>query len=241
MSQQSSERRIRIAIDGPAGSGKSTTAREVAKKLGYVYIDTGAMYRAVTLKVLKSGISSPTPEQIVEIAKKVKIELLPSDTKTKILIDDVDCSDAIRLPDVTNRVAQVAGNAQVRSILVDKQRELGSKGGVVMDGRDIGTVVFPKAELKIFMLASLETRAKRRLLEYKAQRPDQKLTPEEEEAKFQEVLKDIAERDRADETRETSPLKQAEDAHVIDTTPLTLEAQTQLVLDLAHSIIHKKE
>eukprot|EP01098_Paradermamoeba_levis_P016072 TRINITY_DN845_c0_g1_i2.p1 TRINITY_DN845_c0_g1~~TRINITY_DN845_c0_g1_i2.p1 ORF type:complete len:193 (-),score=70.36 TRINITY_DN845_c0_g1_i2:17-595(-) len=168
MSVESAVRKIKIAIDGPAGSGKSTTAREVAKRLGYLYIDSGAMYRAVALKVYQNNISPSDKEKVSEIAQKIDIQLLPHPEKTKILIDGVDASEDIRKQEIVPVIGQVAAIPAVREVMVKLQQKLGENGGIVMDGRDIGTVVFPNAELKLFMLASPEERAKRRLKEYQA-------------------------------------------------------------------------
>eukprot|EP01101_Sappina_pedata_P003082 TRINITY_DN1329_c0_g1_i1.p1 TRINITY_DN1329_c0_g1~~TRINITY_DN1329_c0_g1_i1.p1 ORF type:complete len:243 (+),score=120.88 TRINITY_DN1329_c0_g1_i1:28-729(+) len=222
---------IRIAIDGPAGSGKSTTARDVAKRLGYVFIDSGAMYRAVTLKALENNIDVNDTQKVIEIAEKISIRLLPSDTKTIIFIDGKDRSDDIRRPEVSKNITPVAGNTRVREILVSKQQELGKEGGVVMDGRDIGTVVFPDAQLKVYMRATPEERAQRRMREFKALEGKEIL--DNEKARYEEVLKDIIARDLGDESRSVGPLKKADDAVEIDTTVLTLETQNQAVYELA--------
>eukprot|EP01098_Paradermamoeba_levis_P016073 TRINITY_DN845_c0_g1_i4.p1 TRINITY_DN845_c0_g1~~TRINITY_DN845_c0_g1_i4.p1 ORF type:complete len:234 (-),score=95.21 TRINITY_DN845_c0_g1_i4:3-704(-) len=225
MSVESAVRKIKIAIDGPAGSGKSTTAREVAKRLGYLYIDSGAMYRAVALKVYQNNISPSDKEKVSEIAQKIDIQLLPHPEKTKILIDGVDASEDIRKQEIVPVIGQVAAIPAVREVMVKLQQKLGENGGIVMDGRDIGTVVFPNAELKLFMLASPEERAKRRLKEYQAKGNNT--------TALEEVLSEIVKRDKADEQREVGPLKKADDAIEVDTTQFTLDEQNQHVHDLA--------
>jgi len=223
-------RKIIIAIDGPAGSGKSTTARLVAQKLGYIYIDTGAMYRALTLKVIESGIDPKDENSIVELAEKTKIELLYQNGNLKVMLDDKDVTEKIRTPEVTSLVSIVSAHPKVRNVMVKKQRELGKNGGVVMDGRDIGTVVFPDADLKIFMNADIKERARRRQKEMQMQGFD---------ADIEELVKEIEERDKLDSTREVGPLKKATDAVEIDTTNLTIDEQVELVLKLAYELINK--
>jgi cytidylate kinase len=222
---------IKIAIDGPAASGKSTTAREVARRLNYLYIDSGAMYRAVTLKALWAGIATSDAEKIAEIAENISIEFKQNDHQTEIYMDGKDVSRAIRQPEVTQNINPVAANPRVREILVKKQQLLGKNGGVVMDGRDITTVVFPDAELKIFMKASAEERAQRRVAELK-----QKGIV----ADVNQVLKEIEERDRADLTRKHGPLIQAPEAIVIDTTHLSINEQVEKIYRLALKIIHQR-
>lgn len=215
---------IKIAIDGPAGSGKSTTARGVANSLNYIYIDSGAMYRAVTLKAIETEIQTNQADKIVEIAASILFQFKQSDSKTIIFMDGKDISDLIRIPEVNNQINPVAANPEVRKILVKKQQELGKDGGVVMDGRDIGTVVFPDAELKVYMQANAEERAKRRFLEFKSKRIF---------ISYEDVLKEVKTRDEADMSREHSPLKIAADAVVIDTTDLSIEKQIEMVYHLA--------
>lgn len=207
-------RKIIIAIDGPAGSGKSTTARLVAQKLGYTYIDTGAMYRALTLKVIESNVDPNDEDSIVKLAENTRIDLIYENGNLKVILDNRDVSDKIRTPEVTSLVSVVSAHPKVRDIMVKKQRELGKDGGVVIDGRDIGTVVFPNADLKIFMTADVKERAKRRQKELKAQGF---------EIEIEKLIKEIEERDEFDSNREISPLKKADDAIEIDTTNLTIE------------------
>jgi cytidylate kinase len=224
-------RKITIAIDGPAASGKSTTAREVAQRLGYIYIDTGAMYRAVTLKALENQVNVHDINKVAELAEKVKIEFGKNNQKTIIYLDGKDVSDDIRAPRIDQQISPVAANPEVRKVMVKKQQEMGKHGGVILDGRDIGTVVFPKAELKIYMLASVEERALRRKREM-----EQKGL----EIDLDKIENDIRYRDRQDMGRSHGPLKKAEDALEIDTTRLTIEQQVDLILKLAKEKITVK-
>ncbi len=223
-------RKIIIAIDGPAGSGKSTTAKLVAQKLGYLYIDTGAMYRALTLKVIESGVDPSDEEEVIGVARDTKIELLYENGDLRVFLDGRDVTEKIRSPEVTSLVSVVSAHPKVRDEMVKKQRELGKDGGVVMDGRDIGTVVFPDADLKIFMNADVKERARRRQKEMKAQGFD---------VDIDEIIKDIEERDRLDSTREVGPLKKADDAFEIDTTNLTIDEQVEIVLKKAYELINQ--
>jgi cytidylate kinase len=225
-----SEKLIKIAIDGPAASGKSTTARMVAQKLDYTYIDSGAMYRAVTLKTLQNKVSPTDADKVVEIAAKITIEFQYANNDIEVIMDGEDISKAIRTPDVTNNIGPVAANLRVREILVNKQRMLGRNGGVVMDGRDITTVVFPDAELKVYMKASSEERARRRVKE---------LMERGIKADYNEILQSIIDRDQADFSRNYGPLKQAPDAVVIDTTELKIEEQVEKIYHLALKILQK--
>lgn len=218
---------ITIAIDGPAGSGKSTTARLVAEKLGYIYIDTGAMYRAVTLYWLRSN--KDLHETIIcSMLNDIKIQILQSDLGQRTILNGEDVSELIRLPDVSKYVSPISAFQCVREKLVNMQRELGKNGGVVMDGRDIGTVVFPNAELKIFLIASQDARAHRRALELKQKGID---------VSIDDIKKQLIERDNFDSNREISPLKKAQDAIIVDTSDLTIEEQTNIILNLAKKLI----
>lgn len=221
-------RKITIAIDGPAASGKSTTARRVARKLNYIYIDTGAMYRAVTLAALQNNIPVDDAEQLATLAASIDIELHQNDSDTEIFLDGTDVSRDIRLPEVTQNISPVAANARVREILVAKQQQLGKNGGVVMDGRDIGTVVFPEAELKIFMEASVEERARRRIRELRERGVVMEIGVVESE---------IRQRDEADQSRDHGPLRKAQDAISIDTTTLSIDEQVEKIVLLARRII----
>lgn len=217
-------KKITIAIDGPAASGKSTTAREVARRLDYTYIDSGAMYRAVTLKALQNGINVNNFKKIEEIAEKMHITFEKSNEKTIIFMDGIDVSEEIRTPEVDQHISPVAANPGVRKILVKKQQEMATTGGIVMDGRDIGTVVFPKAELKVFMIASVKERAIRRKkeLEQKGILIDK-----------DKVVQNIQYRDQQDASRNHGPLKKAPDAIEIDTSKMSIPEQVEKILELA--------
>ncbi|ROL58589.1 (d)CMP kinase [Bacteroidetes/Chlorobi group bacterium Naka2016] len=222
---------IIIAIDGPAGSGKSTTAKLLAQKLRYKYIDTGAMYRAVTLFWLRKNL--PLEEKAVcQILPEISIDLQYNNNGLSIFLNGEDVSEAIRLPEVTNFVSPISTFKCVREFLVEQQRTIGANGAVVMDGRDIGTVVFPNADLKIFLVASVEERVRRRLLELKQK--GVAISPEE-------VRMQIIERDRIDSTRQHSPLQKALDAIEIDTTNLTIEEQVEKIYHLAIEKINNQK
>ena len=204
-----------IAIDGPAGAGKSTVAKILAQKLGFLYIDTGAMYRALTWKVLENNIPINDARGIIQLAQGIKIDLRNNpDGSLTVMLDDQDISLAIRQARITQFVSDVAKLKDVREVLVKMQREFGQKGDCVLDGRDIGTVVFPYAAKKFFIDASAGERVRRRFEELKVLG---QLVSENE------VAGDLANRDKIDSTRETSPLRQASDAIYIDTTDLSIE------------------
>lgn len=215
-----------IAIDGPAASGKSTTARRVARQLGYVYVDSGAMYRAATLAVLRDGVS-PDDRPSVETCVASHTIALRSDacSSVVVLLDGDDVTSQIRSAAVTAAVSLVSSYAGVRSRMVVLQRQLGAHGGIVMDGRDIGTVVFPDADLKIFMVADLAARAQRRQVEIARAGV---LRETEDETRRQ-----IAARDAFDSSRSESPLKRAHDAVVLDTSDLSIDEQVARVVELA--------
>ena len=219
-------RKLVIAIDGPAASGKSTTAQKVAKRLGYTYIDTGAMYRAVTLATLEAGIDPDDSVAVEQLAAMLSIEFQsnPRDGSLCTLLDDRDVSREIRSPEVTAAVSRVSSYPGVRERLVELQQSMGRKGGVVLDGRDIGTVVFPDADLKIFMVADLHARAERRHAELRSRGTDQLLD---------DLVTELAERDRFDSSRDLSPMRKAADAVEIDTSGLSIDDQVELVLRLA--------
>jgi CMP/dCMP kinase len=219
-------RRLIIAIDGPVGSGKSTLARRVAEMMGYVYIDTGAMYRAVALKALGRAIAID-PENAASLealARETRIDLRAQDGGQRVFLDGEDVTGAIRTPEVAQAASKVAAIAGVRHVLVAEQRRAGQQGGVVMEGRDIGSVVFPDAELKIFLTASPEVRAERRWREHqsKGDRID-----------LGRTLEEIQERDRRDQERASSPLVRAADAVVVDSTAMEPEEVARLVVMLA--------
>ena len=206
---------IQIAIDGPASSGKSTVAKIIAKEFGFTYLDTGAMYRAATYIALKHQLNEDNVEQLLGLLEQHPISFGRSEAGEQLVfVGDVDITHPIRENEVTNRVSTIAAIPVIREKLVALQQEIAQKGGIVMDGRDIGTVVLPQAELKVFLVASVDERAKRRYKENMAKGI---------ETDLEKLKEDIAARDYKDSNRETSPLKQAEDAIYLDTTGLTIE------------------
>lgn len=216
-----------IAIDGPVGSGKSTLARRVAALMGYVYVDTGAMYRAMALKALRRGMSLDADAQLTALARETRIDLRAQDSSQLVFLDGEDVTAAIRTPDVAQAASKVAINPGVRHVLVAEQRRAGQLGGVVMEGRDIGSVVFPDAGLKIFLTASAEIRAERRWHEHQQKGEAVDLT---------RTLEEIHERDRRDRERATSPLVRAADAIVVDSTAMDTEEVARLVVMLARQV-----
>lgn len=215
-------KKIVVAIDGPAGAGKSTIAKLVAEKLGYAYIDTGAMYRSVAWKFLQTG-KDFDEDLISTLAKTMVIEFKPEASVNRVFVDGAEVTDAIRSTEVTANVSRVAAIGAVREAMVAQQRRMGESGGVLMDGRDIGTVVFPKAQLKIFLTASVEERALRRYKELRAKGQDVDLA---------QLKEDIASRDKQDSERAISPLRQAEDALLLDTSHMNIEQVTAKILQL---------
>jgi cytidylate kinase len=222
---------IIIAIDGPAGSGKTTTAKMLADRLQYIYIDTGAMYRAVTLAALRENIEF-TEDALGELVQNLLIELAQSPQGQRTFLNGEDVSEHIRQPEVTKNVSQVSAKVSVRRAMVEQQRAIGRKGGVVMDGRDIGTIVFPQAEVKVFMTASIDQRAQRRSTEMNAKGI---LSTEEE------VAQQLKERDKMDSERVVAPLVKADDAVEIDTTKLSVDEQVEKILQLAFKAMDVEE
>jgi cytidylate kinase len=222
-------KRIIIAIDGPAASGKSTTAKRVAAQLGYLHIDTGAMYRAMALKVLRNNIRPNDTEQVAALAEHTTVRLVPSNGKVNVVLDGQEVSDEIRLPAVTNMVSPVSTVSAVRTLMVKEQRAMGNDGGIVLEGRDIGTVVFPGAELKIFMVADARERAVRRRKEL-----DEKGVAISIDALEQEIL----DRDKIDSERAVSPLRKADDAIEVNTTHMTIDEQVEFIVAKANAIIN---
>jgi CMP/dCMP kinase len=222
---------IIVAIDGPAGSGKSTSAKMVAQKLGYLYIDTGAMYRAMTYLAIRNNILN-NDEKITRIAKSTDIVLEFIDGETKVFLDGEDVTSRIRTLEVNNHVSEVSKINDLRIVLVQKQREMGKEAkGVVMEGRDIATVVFPDADVKIFLTATINQRAERRAREFYANG---------EEIPLESIKKNLEKRDKIDSTREASPLTKARDAVVIDTSEITIEEQVNLILNEVKKAASKK-
>jgi len=222
---------LTIAIDGPAGSGKSSVARLVAQMLGYLYLDSGAMYRALALKALHQDISLEEESRLVDLARKTHIELRPptpeqerAGAKNSVFLDGLEVTLAIRTSDVAQAASRLATIGPVREVLVAEQQRAGAGGRVVMEGRDIGTVVFPDAELKLFLEAAPEVRAERRWKEHQEKG---------EQFTLAEVLEEVRERDRRDRERKVSPLVRAQDAVLIDNTAMNIEETARLVIMLA--------
>lgn len=217
-------RMFNIAIDGPAGAGKSTIARMVAGALAFIYVDTGGMYRAVTWKVLQEGISPGEASEVVAAAGHMHIELHPRPEGQQVLVDGFDVTKLIRTTAINDHVSQIACIGEVRQILVTKQKKMAASKGVVMDGRDIGTHVLPDAEIKIFLTASVNERAKRRFKEMK-DGGDTSVT-------LEQLEQDIARRDQMDQEREIAPLVRAHDALLIDSTEMTIPEVVDAILGL---------
>lgn len=226
------EKKITIAIDGFSSTGKSTLAKQLAKHLGYVYVDSGAMYRAVTYYAMQKGyisLSHFDKEQLIESLPKITLQFLFNTDigYAEIYLNEKNVEDSIRTLEVSNCVSRVAEVSEVRAKLVEQQQHMGENKGVVMDGRDIGTVVFPNAELKLFMSASPETRAHRRFDELKEKGMD---------VTYEDVLKNVQERDYIDSHREDSPLVKAQDAIEIDNSHLSIQEQFDKVLKLVNQV-----
>lgn len=211
---------ISIAIDGPAGAGKSTIARRVAQELGYLYVDTGALYRAIALHMLRAGKNPAVPEEVIPQLEAVEVSLRYVGGDQQVLLGAENVSESIRTPEVAAASSKVSAIPQVREYLLSLQRDIAEQNDVVMDGRDIGTVVLPQAQVKIFLTASLEERARRRWKELL----------EKGSADFDTVLADVKKRDEQDSTRAIAPLVQAPDAVLVDTTGNTLEQSVNRML-----------
>ncbi|HEX8143289.1 MAG TPA: (d)CMP kinase [Pyrinomonadaceae bacterium] len=207
-------RQMIIAIDGPSGAGKSTLGRMIARELNMLYIDTGAMYRAVAFAVIESGVSTADKEAVARVAESAEINLAGDPDSLRVTLNGLDISDEIRTEQVSHTASVISVIGEVRRALVGRQREMGRRGSVVLDGRDIGTVVFPEADIKFFLTAAPEERATRRYEEDRLKKQD---------VTFEETLADINTRDQRDSTRADSPLAIAEDAVVIDSTELSIE------------------
>ena len=210
-----------IAIDGPVGSGKSTVARRVAELLGYTHLDSGAMYRSIAWKALRDGVPLDSPAQLAALAEAARIDLVPRGGKLHVVLDGEDITDLIRTREVSHAASVVAVVPGVRHPMVAEQRRAGAHGGIVMEGRDIGTAVFPHADLKVFLDASAEVRAERRQRE---------LQEKGEGLELEKVLADVRERDRRDREREMSPLVRAADAIVVDNTAMDGEETARVIV-----------
>ena len=214
---------MQVAIDGPASSGKSTISKLIAKENHFVYLDTGAMYRVVTLAVLRNNISLDDYEAIEKLVQTIEIGFSMQDGKQSVFMNGEDVTDEIRSVEVTRNVSAVSALKEVRTRLVHLQREIAENHSIIMDGRDIGTVVLPQAEIKIFLVASVEERAKRRFIENQEKGI---------EMSYEELVEDIRRRDHIDSTRKESPLRKAEDAIEVDTTKMTIEDVVKVVTAL---------
>ena len=216
-------KKIQVAIDGPASAGKSTVAKIVAKKLHFIYCDTGAMYRSVTFAALKNHVKLDDDQALKELLKTIEIRFVPAEPEQRVFVNDEEVTQAIRTPEITNNVSLVSAQPSVRAELTKRQQEIAEAGGIVMDGRDIGTTVLPNAEVKIFLVASVHERAVRRFKENQTKGIDTPL----------DVLeKEIEERDYKDSHREISPLTQAKDAVLVDTTSLTIDQVVDQILEI---------
>ncbi|WP_440895751.1 (d)CMP kinase [Amphibacillus sp. Q70] len=214
---------IAIAIDGPAAAGKSTVAKKIANKLNYIYIDTGAMYRAITLKAIEQKVDINDEEALYQLLLETRIKLIQSNQEQRVILDDLDVTEKIRSEAVTNRVSAVAKHRLVRQVMVNHQRELAKESNVVMDGRDIGSHVIPEAEVKIFLIASVDERAERRCKENMAKGYQTNL---------EQLKKEIAARDKLDMERKESPLIKADDAIELDTTSLSIDQVVEKILKI---------
>lgn len=225
----SASKRISVAVDGPAGAGKSSISKVVAKKLGYLYIDTGAMYRAVTLAVLRAGVDPADTAAVSQILTNLTLRMEPTEEAFRVYLGQDDVTADIRTQAVNANVSVVAAQKAVRQYLVAQQREMALAGGVILDGRDIGSVVLPNADLKIYLTASVETRAKRRWLEMQ----------DKESVSLAEVMKSVADRDEMDKNREESPLVCVSDAVVIKSDNLTFDETVEVMLKLVAEVANK--
>jgi cytidylate kinase len=215
-----------IAIDGPAGAGKSTVAKIIANKLNFLYVDTGAMYRVLTLKAMKEKIPWDDKEKLIEMAKNTEIELYQDGEKYRVFMDGKDVSEEIRKEEVSKNTSYIASILEIRKILWEKQRNFREKYDIVMEGRDIGTKVFPDAQIKIYLDASVEERAKRRYLQLK------EMGIEED---IEKIKKEIIERDKKDKNREIAPLIKTDDYYYIDTTDLTINQVVEKIMSIYKS------
>lgn len=214
---------INIAIDGPAGAGKSSTAKLIAKKLGYIYVDTGALYRTVGLYSIRKGIDTKDAEKVIATLPEIKVEIKFVDGTQHVFLNGEDVSDAIRTPEASMGASNVSAIPKVREFLFDLQRSIAAENNCIMDGRDIGTVVLPNADVKIFLTASVEERANRRYKE---------MIEKGESADYNDILEDIKKRDYQDSHREIAPLKQADDAILVDNGGYNLENGAEYLLGI---------
>lgn len=224
-------KKIIIAIDGPAGSGKSTAAKNIAQNLGFTYLDTGAMYRAITFLALRKGITEDIAA-VIEMARQINLKLKFENGVTRVFVDDEEVTEQIRSADVNAKVSDISKIPEVRTELVKIQKKLGKDGNIVAEGRDVTTVVFPNADLKIFLTATIDVRTKRRLREFKEKNF---------EITYDEVKENLERRDRIDSGREVSPLRKAEDAIEFDNSALTPEQDFNFLLERIKEVLNSNE
>ena len=222
---------VSIAIDGPSGAGKSSLAKALARELGFIYVDTGALYRSVGYQALKRGGDQSDSAFVKKLLPNLKVELKYIDGNQRVFVNNQDVSDMIRTPEVSMAASAVSAIPAVREFLFDLQRETAKKNNVVMDGRDIGTVVLPDADIKIFLTASPEERARRRFRELKEKGI---------EASFEDVLTDMIKRDYDDANRQTAPLRKAEDAITVDTTGNTFEQSLEIIKQIVQERLNER-
>ena len=219
---------VAVAIDGPAGAGKSTIARRLAKSMGYIYVDTGALYRTVALSVMQNGIDADDVAAVSRHINGIKVDIMYKGDEQRVLLDGTDVSDLIRTPEVSMMASKTSAIPEVRAFLLGLQRKLASEHNVVMDGRDIATVVLPDARVKIFLTASSEVRAKRRYDE---------LIAKGDEVKYEDVLADLIQRDEQDMNRSVAPLKPSEQSVIVDTSELDLEGAVNAMREVINKIL----
>ncbi|RDV17039.1 (d)CMP kinase [Pontibacter diazotrophicus] len=227
-------KKIVIALDGYSSCGKSTTAKLVAAELGYAYIDTGAMYRAVTLYFLQHHVSLTNPKEVKDALDQIEVEFHynPKTARNEVYLNGLNVEDEIRKMYISNQVSEVSVVPEVRHAMVAQQQKMGKKRGVVMDGRDIGTAVFPDAEVKVFMTADVDTRARRR---------QEELLEKKQLVNLDEIRENLKKRDHIDSTRKESPLRRADDAHLLDTSHMTIDEQVEFVMNKVTSKILTNE
>lgn len=216
-------KKIIVAIDGPSGSGKSTVAKRLAGRLGYMYIDTGAMYRAVALQAKRDNIDINDSAALIRLCESVKLEFVPDNGGLRTILNGEDVSEAIRTPEMSMAASDISARKEVRQALLSLQRRMGENGGVVLEGRDVGTVIFPNAEAKFFLDASLEERGKRRYKELAAKGMDVTL---------EQTVEDVRKRDINDSSREIAPLKMADDAVLVDSTNIGVEEVVEKMIEV---------
>lgn len=222
-------KKIIIAIDGPAGSGKSTAAKNIAEKLGFTYLDTGAMYRAITFLALQKGIAGDV-NSVIEMARKISLKLKFEDGVTRVFVDGVEVTEEIRKPEVNSKVSDISKIPEVRAEMVKIQKRMGSEGNIIAEGRDVTTVVFPEADFKIFMTATLEERTRRRFKEFQEKNVN---------ISIDEVKANLQMRDEIDSNRSVSPLKKADDALEFDNSNINIEEELNILLDKIEEIRKK--